>query len=147
MALEIINNFSVESFGSTETGKQGEVSASSDEPHEITVDGDVHRVKGSLATATVVALYASASDVPPTWKYLHLWTSVDMYLQVVTAAVNFTVKIRAKTPFTLSYGSVLAAADTTDIVGGSEPSVAAIAKLNLGNYSGGSGDYNLAIVD
>jgi hypothetical protein len=71
---------------------------------------------------------------------------VDMYIQLITAGTEVRFKVLAKVPFIIpGYGSLIATAGTTAMA--AEPVVAAIAKIYVANYSGGSGNYVLTIVD
>lgn len=146
--LKIINNFEITTQGVTYTGKQGLAADSADEAFEVTVDGTVHHVTGSLATATVVTVYDDDNDVPIDWEYLFFWADQDCYIQLIGAATNVIFKIEAKEPFVLpGFDSLLAAADTTAITGGSEPSVADIDSIVIGNYSGNTMNYVFAVID
>lgn len=146
--LSIVNSFSLNSFGLVEEGKQGLAASGIADEYDITVTGTVHRLKGQLATATVVTLYDDDNDVPVDWDYGFIWTTGTAYVQVVGSATNFTIKIAAYQPFVIpGFDSILAAADTTIITGGSEPSVTDIDSVVLGNYSGSTIDFLAAFID
>ena len=68
--LSITNNFSLDSQGVVDTGKQGASTSAFTDPFDITVTGTIHRVKGVLATASVVTVYDDDNDVPADWDYL-----------------------------------------------------------------------------
>lgn len=146
--LSIVSNFSLPTQGRTLTGKQGAATDSFDEALDITVDGQVHEVIGSLATATVVTAYDDDDDVPADWDYLYFWADQDCYIQIIGSASNVIFKVEATVPFWLSgFDSVLAAANTTAITGGSEPILTDIDSIVIGNYSGSTMNYHLAIID
>src|SRR3990167_5528841 len=138
--LSIINNLSLPTQGNTFTGKQGLAANGFSTALTITVTGTVHSVVGSLATATVVTVYDDDNDVPADWDYLYFWADVDMYIQIIGSTTNVIFKVLAKVPFTLTYDSMLAAADTTIITGGTEPTLTDIDSVVIGNYSGGTGN-------
>lgn len=145
--LNIINHFQMTSQGTMNEGKQGTYTDDPKTPFSITTTGACQKETGTLATATVQQLWASASDKPATFVYFHFWADQICYLQFISAATNFTIKVAAKQPFVLpGYGSLLAAANTTAITGGSEPTVAAIASIYLGNYSGSTLNYAYAVI-
>lgn len=145
--LEIINSFIAVIDGNTYTGKQGEITDLITDEFAITVTGPSHIVPGSLATASIVTVFDDDDDVPIDWVYFYLWTEVDMYVQIIASATNVVHKIKAKVPFVLSYDSLLAAANTTPISGGSEPSVTDIDSVVLGNYSGNTGKFLAAFLN
>lgn len=153
--LEIINNFTLTSNGVESVGKQGAAAdaitdaySAATSPTSLTISGTDKRMKGSLATATVNLLYDSSVDFPATFDYLFLWADQTCYIQIVGSSTNAVFKIGACLPFTLSgYGSILAAANGTAITGGSEPSVAAVTKVYLGNYSGTTLNYLFSVIN
>lgn len=146
-SLNIINNFTAVIDGNTYTGKQGDVDDALADQYAITTTGPAHVVPGSLATATVVTVFDDDDDVPADWDYFYLWTEVDMYVQIIASATNVVHKVKAKVPFVLGYDSLLAAANTTAITGGAEPSVTDIDSVVLGNYSGNTGKFLAAFFD
>lgn len=145
--LEIINNLSVASQGVTTTAKQGAIADGPSDVHVISVAGDVHQVKREIATATVHTVFDDDDDQPTDFDYLHLWTSCDMYIQIIGSGSHVVFKVYAKTPFTMTYDTILAAANTTAITGGAEPSLTDIDSILVGNYSGSAGNYVFTIVD
>lgn len=150
--LSIINNFEMAAQGHTHSGKQGTYSDSSSTAFELTasttpaITGLAHSVTGSLATATWITLWDDDNDYPADFDYLHFWADQDCYLQFVGTATNFTVKVAAKVPFTLSgFDELLAAASTTDL--SAEPTMESIDHIMLGNHSGSTLNYRLTLVD
>jgi len=154
VTLDIITNFDLEAEGISLLGKQGSSDSAFTDSYRvsddatITITGNSHRFANTLATATAVLAYDSSSSPIATFDYGHFWADVDMYIQIISAATNVIFKVRAKCPEVIpGYGKLLAAANTTPITGGAEPSVAAVAKIYLGNYSGGTGNYILTLID
>ena len=147
--LAILNNFVLTTDGSEFFGKQGAITdAITDEYESLSVDGLIHMVKGSLATAAVVTVYDDDNDVPADFDYAFIWADQTYYVQVIASATNYIVKCAAKVPYVISgFDSVLAAADTTAITGGSEPSVTDIDSVVIGNYSGSTMKYVCAFID
>lgn len=146
--LTIINQFEAVLLNNMPvSGHQGDADDALADSFSITITGPGHIVPGILATATVVTVYDDDNDVPADWDFLWFWADQDCYLQLVASATNVTHKIKAKVPFTLGYDSLLAAADTTIITGGSEPSVTDIDSVVIGNYSGSSMNYLFAVFD
>lgn len=146
--LNIINNFELDSQGSVKTGKQGEIADAVTDQLPVTVTGTCHHVTGSLATATVVTVYDDDNDVPADFDYLYFWCDVDMYIQIVGSGSNVIFKVEAFQPFVLpGFDTILAAADTTIITGGTEPTLTDIDSVVIGNYSGGTGNYLFAVID
>lgn len=153
--LSITNNFEVTINGTTYTGKQGAVGSNFDTSYDITVDGAIHISSNPLATATVVTAYDDDDDKPVDFNFIFFWSDVDMYIQLIGSGTNVIFKQRAFFPFTLghsgtvagSMGALLAAANTTIMSGGAEPSLTDIDSIVIGNYSGGTGNYFLAVID
>lgn len=147
--LSLLNNFELPlASGTTITAKQGEVADAIDTPFEYTVSGYVHHVTNTLATATVHTIYDDDSDVPADFDYGWFWCSVDMYLQIIGSGSNVIFKVEAFMPFIIpGFDTILAAADTTVITGGAEPSLTDIDSIAVGNYSGGAGVYELYLID
>lgn len=144
--LNIISNFEVlAQGGGLISGKQGLPVDTDTDPVVMDVEGDAHLFTGTLATATAVEVWNNASDQPVTWDYLFVWSSVDMYLQVIGETGNAIFDIRAKVPFQLAYCEILVAANTTPL-SGTEPTTEAIETLVLQNNSGGSGNFRVALV-
>jgi hypothetical protein len=146
--LSILSNFEVDDVsGNTVTGKQGPATASFSTPFDVTVNGAIHYVPGILATATVQTVYDNDDDVPITFQFGFFWASVVMYLQVIAAGSNYIHKVLANVPFWIpGYDTMLAAANTTPITGGTEPTLTAIDSIVIGNYSGGSGNFLFAVI-
>ena len=152
--LSILNSYSMSSQGHTHTGKQGAASDAATTSFDLTasttpaITGTAHEVTGSLATATVVTIWDEDDDKPSDFDYMHLWADQDCYLQFIGTTTNFIVKVAAKVPFTISgYDNLLAAADTTAITGGTEPTLTDIDSIILGNYSGSTLNYRASIID
>ncbi len=136
--INIIDNFSVEIDGITYSGKQGEAADSATDEYGISITGDAHVVPFTLATATAHTIFDDDDDFPIDFSFMFIWCDQDIYIQVIGSATCFTVKQLAKVPFKLTYDSILAAANTTPITGGSEPAVTDVDSVVLGNYSGTS---------
>jgi hypothetical protein len=146
--LNILNSLEMDSQGIVTRAKQGAATDAFATPFSITVSGTKHEMIGSLATATVVTVYDDDNDSPVDWDYLHYWADQDSYIQFVGASTNATFKVAAKQPFVLpGFDSILAAADTTIITGGAEPSVTDIDSIVIGNYSGVTMNYHLVLID
>lgn len=146
--LSILNNFSLDSLGAVDEGKQGLAADGFAETYDISVTGTIHRVKGTLTTATVVTIYDDDDDVPADWDYLFYWADQTSYIQIIGSATNAIFKLAAYQPFVLpGFDSILAAGNTTIITGGSEPSVTDIDSIVLGNYSGTTMNFLFAVID
>lgn len=146
--LEIINNFSLDSNGRIKTGKQGAAADGFSEefPLAATIAGTCHFIEGLLSTAAVLTVFDDDDDVPADWDYLYFWADQDMYIQLISTT-NVIFKCQAKVPFTLSYDSLLAAANATAITGGTEPTLVDIDSVVLGNYSGTPANFLFALID
>lgn len=140
--LNVVNNFSIASQGVTSTGRQGLATSNFSDQYGVTVTGLVDGgTPGQLATASVVTLFDSNSRLQ-TWVYAFLWVDQIAYLQLIGSATNAVLKVAPYQPFVLpGYQLVLAAANTTPIAGGAEPSLTTISKVVLGNYSGTTLNY------
>lgn len=145
--LEILDTFDVEINGVAYSGKQGAAADNDDTPFEVTLTGQIHNTGTTLATATVAKAWDKDTHFPITFLQLYFWYDQDVYLQFVTAATNVIIKCTAKTPYRLTYNGLLAAANTTDITGGAEPTLAALDHINVGNYSGNTANYLLAVMN
>lgn len=145
--LDILDTFEVEINGVTYTGKQGAATDNADTPFEVTLTGQIHNMGTQLATASVAKAWDKDTHFPTTFLQVYFWADQDVYLQFVTAATNAIIKCTAKTPYRLTFNGLLAAADTTDITGGSEPTLAALDHINVGNYSGNTVNYLLAVMN
>lgn len=146
--LELKSNFSIETQGITYTGKQGASTLAVGDPLEITVSGTIHDVLSSLNTATVVTVYDDDNDVPADWDYAFYWADQDSYIQIIGSGSNAIFKVEAYVPFWISgFDAILAAADTTIITGGAEPSLTDIDSIVIGNYSGSTMNFLFALID
>lgn len=146
--LSIINNFSLALNGREYTGKQGAADDEFATAFDISVDGAIHIAEGTLATATVVTAFDDDDDVPADWNYLYYWADEISYLQIIGPSMSVVFKIAAEQPFVLpGYDSLTAAASATAITGGSEPTPSDIDSIVIGNYSGDTMNYLLAIID
>lgn len=145
--LKILNSFEMAAQGRTFTGKQGPAIGAVDDTFDVTMTGLVHERIGTLATAAIATPYDSSNDLPATFSYLYLWADQDIYIQIIGSASHAIFKVDATNPFIMpGFGSVLGAANTTAIAGGSEPTVTAVGKIVLGNYSGNTANYHLGII-
>jgi hypothetical protein len=146
--LSITNNFSLPTQGNTLTGKQGAAADGFAAALAITVSGTVHQVVGSLTTATVATVYDDDDDFPADWDYLFFWADQISYIQLIGSGSNVIFKLAATQPFVLpGYDSLLAAANTTIITGGSEPALTDIDSIVVGNYSGNTMNYLFIVID
>lgn len=138
----------MEAQGLTHSGKQGAAADAATEAFEVTVGGQIHKVVGSLATASVVTVYDDDNDTPADFDYLFFWADQDCYIQIIGSGSNVIFKIEAKVPYWISgFDTILAAADTTAITGGTEPTLTDIDSVVIGNYSGNTMNYVLAVID
>lgn len=149
--LNIVNYAILDEGGVQTVAKQGAFADSELTAFTVTgatITGNRIPRRFTLATAAVAKIFDSAFDTPSTFDYAHFVSDVDMYLQIINSANNVIFKVMAKVPFVIpGYGSLVAAAATTAIAGNSEPTVAAVAKIYAGNYSGGPGIGVLTIID
>ena len=146
--LSIINNFSLPTQGRTITGKQGASTDASTTAFAYTVSGTVHEVIGSLATASVATVYDDDNDVPADWDYLYFWADYDCYIQIIGPTMNVIFKVEATIPFVLpGFDSINAAANATEITGGTEPTMSDIDSIVIGNYSGSTMNYHFIVID
>jgi hypothetical protein len=146
--LSILNSFELDSNGRLKSGKQGEADSAVGTAFELTVSGTCHFLEGTLATATVITLWDDDNDFPADFDYLYFWADQDCYLQFVGTATNFTLKVEAYCPFVLpGFDELLAAASTTLITGGTEPTMESIDSVALGNYSGNTLNYTFSVID
>ena len=144
--IDIWNYFSLDAQGETVTGKHGTITDLRETPTTLTVTPTVYRKIGTLANDSAATLWDEDAGDFNTFEFLHFWADQRCYLQLVSEATNVVLKLLAKAPFTLSTEYLLAAEDTT-IIGGSEPSATAMDSIVLGNYSGVTINYKLALVD
>jgi hypothetical protein len=146
--LTIINQFLLNNQGLNQFAKQGPATGLITDAFTIPgINGTIHSRINTLATATAATVYDSANDLPATFQYLFFWSDVAMDLQLIGSATNFIVPITALVPFACAGGTLLAAANTTPITGGSAPALTAIAKAVIGNYSGGNGNYVFGVIN
>lgn len=145
--LNIVNNFEMTSQGISVTGKQGDADDGFSTAKTVSVTGTHHTVAGVLATAAVVTVFDDDDDVPADWDYLYLWADQDVYIQIIGSGTNVVLKVEAEVPFVLSFDSMLAAADTTKITGGTEPTLTDIDAIVIGNYSGNSANFLFSVID
>ncbi len=146
--LKIISNFEMSSQGLDISGKQGAATADAETALSITVTGTVHKVVGTLATATVITIYDDDDDYPADWDYAFFWADADCYIQIIAGSTNVVFKVEATVPFWIpGFDSCLPAANATLITGGTEPTLTDIDSIAIGNYSGSSLNYVLAIID
>lgn len=146
--LSILSNLSLPVQGRTITGKQGAAADASTDALAITVDGYVHEIIFTLADNSKKTLYDDDDDHPATFDYGFFWADQDCFLQLIATATNVTFKIEATVPFWISgFGSLLAAANTTEIATGSDPSVTALDSIVCLNRSGTTLNGQLVIID
>lgn len=151
--LKLINYMILNSQGVDTVGKQGNILDASTDLYNpatstVLIAGDKHDVRKTLATATVVTAYDDSASAVTGFDYGFFWADVDMYVQLVTASVQVIHKVLAKTPYVIpGYGTCLPAANTTIMSGGTEPTTVEIKKINIGNYSGSTGNFILLLVD
>ena len=145
--LSIFNRFVLDALGIEHSGKQGSADSEPEDSFDVTVDGHVHGQSGALATGSVRTLWDEDDDNPAGFDYLFFWADQDCYLQVIGQTTNFTVKVEAKVPFTLSSDQIVAAANTTANTAGVTPSVEAVDSVVLSNVSGTELNYLLRVID
>lgn len=146
--LYICNSFEITSQGVRYFGKQGSAADGFFQPFSVTVDGKIHLVTSTLATAAVATVYDDDDDLPADWDYLFFWADQDVYLQLIAASQHVVHKVEAKVPFLLpGFDGIVAAANATAITGGSEPSLSDIDSVVIGNYSGSTANYLFAVID
>ncbi len=157
--LSIFNNFELTSNGyRTISGKQGAIADADTVSLDLStaglpfstapaIAGTAHYMPGTLATATVVTAWDDDDDKPIDFDYLYYWADQDSYIQIIGSATNAVFKIMAQMPFTLSYDQIVAAANTTPIAGGTEPTGTDIDSIVIGNYSGNTMNYLFCVVD
>lgn len=146
--FKVRNQFSVEIDGITYTGKHGESTDDGDDFYEYSITGNAHVVPGTLATAAVATVYDDDDDVPADWDYLFFWAAADMYIQIIGPTMHAIFKVESFLPFVLpGFDSMVAAANSTAITGGTEPTMSDIDSIVIGNYSGASAKYLFALFD
>lgn len=146
--LNLWNYFEMSSQGIVKAGKQGLAADAPGDGLAVTVTGTAHHVTGSLATATAVTVWDDDDDAPADWDYLFFWADQDLYIQLIGSGSNVVFKIEATQPFVLpGFDTLLAAASTTAITGGTEPTLTDIDSVVLGNYSGSTANYLFCVID
>lgn len=149
--LNLWNYFSLVSQGAEKTGKQGAIADASQTPFAVTVDGVCLDDTGSLATATVRTVYNDSNQFPTAVDYLFYWADQNSYIQLVFGASNVILPVLAYVPFVLAPLAAdldgLAAANTTIITGGTQPTLTDLDKVVIGNYSGSTMNYRFLLVD
>jgi hypothetical protein len=146
-SLTVVNNLTAVGVGGTVLlAKQGGVAAEFDEGYAVTVTGYPLSIEAAIPTATVVKVYDDDTHTPANPLYWHFWATANLYVQFVGATSQFTVPLHAYVPLVLYGNTILAAANTTDLTGGAEPTLEDVDHVNLANYSGGSADYKVVIV-
>lgn len=147
--MTVKNTFELTTVGGTTlSGKHGAAADDADTALSVTVSGTAHYVPGTLATATVVTVYDDDNDVPADWDYLYFWADQDCYIQIIGSGTNIIFKVEATQPFVLpGFDTMLAAADTTAITGGTEPTLTDIDSVVIGNYSGTTMNYVFCVID
>lgn len=145
--LNIWNYLSLSQSGGETTAKQGTTTDSPQTPFAITVTGNLFEAKNTLATATVRTLWDEDASFPATFAYGFLWVDQIAYLQFIAQSANVIHRVAAKQPFVLpGYSTILPAANTTIMDGGTEPTLSQIDSIVLGNYSGSTLNYHLVLV-
>lgn len=143
--LNLWNYVSHVNLGSEDSAKQGAVSDAPQTPFSVTVTGDVFTAKKTLATATARTLWTSSS-FPGTFAYGHFWASGICYFQRITAAGSIVDKVAAYQPLVFpGYSGCVPTNSTSAIAGGTEPTLAALASIVIGNYTGSTFDYCLKL--
>lgn len=146
--LNILSNLEMLVNGLNRQYKQGDAADGFNEPFQVTVSGITFERVGSLATATVITLWDDDNQFPADWDFGYLWADQDVYLQLIGATANVTIKVEAKVPLWIpGFDSILPAANTTLITGGTEPTMEDIDSIALGNYSGSAANYAFVLID
>ncbi len=143
--LEILNSFAMDSQGRTIDGKQGETTDTADTAFEVTVDGKVHKVVGSLGTGAGVTIWDEDDDAPADWDYMHIWVDQDCYLQLIGQTSQVSIPLKAKVPHTQYGDQILAAANTTPLA--AAPTLEDIDSVRLWNESGTTMNYDANFID
>lgn len=147
-SLRVLNNWQLNVGGLVRGGAQGGSSQPFFDPASVTVAGTIHGTRVVVPTATVLALWDDDDDSPTNFDYFWVKADVAAYLQLVGATSSVVIPLVADTPFVLSGGDqILGAGSTTDITGGTEPTLEDIDHINLGNYSGGDATVEYAVID
>ena len=90
-----------------------------------------------------------AFNVAGITRDLHAWQDLnDVQHLLIGSTTNVIHRVAAKQPFVLpGYDTILAAADTTIITGGTEPTLTDIDSVVLGNYSGTTANFLFAVIN
>ncbi len=131
--INIINNFSVEIDGIPYIGKQGSTDGAITDSYGITITGDAYVVPFTLVGSAIKTLWDEDSNYPADYAYVFIWADTDMYIQVIGQASQFSFKQLAKVPWVMTYGKMLAAANTTPLA--AEPTVTDVDSLLVLNPS------------
>lgn len=145
--LNTWNYFSLVAQGTEATGKQGTSTDDPLTPFPITVTGTRHTAVGSIADDAIATIWDEDDDNPTDFDFLHFWADQDCFLQIIGTATNTIFPVKAKVPFTLSGNTILAAADTTVMTAGVEPTLTAIDSIVVSNMSGSTLNYVASIID
>lgn len=147
--LSIINNFSTTINGVPKAAWQGSTTAGVGDAVTITLGGRDKITSSILATAGAIVIYDDSVDLQIADIY-YLWYKADVstYIQLITSATNVTIgPLAANVPISIgAYATlkIVAAASTTAIAGGAEPSTTDVKKIVIGNYSGSNANYTFA---
>jgi hypothetical protein len=148
--MSVLNIWSYASHqlsGGETTAKQGTRTDAPQTPFAITAADQQYDLKGSLSTATVQTLWDEDSNFPATFLYAHIWADQIAYVQLIAQGTNVIHRLAAKVPFVLpGYSTILAAANTTIMDGGTEPTLSQIDSIVLGNWSGSTLNFHLLLV-
>jgi len=109
------------------------------------LSGLVYEGGGTLATATALKIYDSSVHKPATFNYVWIWADQACYVQTIATATNCVYQMLPTVPQTFSLNTCLGAANTTPI-STSAPSTTAIATIYLGNYSGTTMNWSIAVI-
>jgi hypothetical protein len=143
--LEIINNYSVETFGRTYRGHQGDADQDFDEAVEVTITGHVHEAIGLLGTGAGRTLWDDDDDNPTGFEYLYFTADQTVYVQLIGATTHAIVEVEADVPFTMRKDTILGAANTTALA--AAPSMEEIDSVRIWNQSGNDCNYHLSILN
>ena len=146
--LSIISNFSYVNQGVTHTGKQGLAADDFLEALDITTTGPCYIIPFLLPTATVRTFWDEDSNFPVDFDHGYIWADGKIYVQLIGSATNFTMPVAATVPFWIpGFDELLAAANTTPITGGTEPTMETIDSIAIGNYTGSNVNGMLVLID
>lgn len=145
--LNILSNFNITVRGRAIALFQGtDTSLTANDAFTVEVDGIYHSMASSLDNATAVKVWDDDTHKPADFDFAFFVADVDMTLQFVGSATQFSIQVLAGVPFVMSFDKLLAAANTTDI-SGTEPTWEDIDHINAQNNSGGEGNYSFFCVD